>query len=196
MANDGYAPLERRLHAGEAPPKSADEYAPELPQGITIDALKGDPLFAGFLKGAHAKGMNNAQVSYAISEFQQRMALVEQQRNNPEVAEAELRKVWKDDAQLNAGLTQSYRGARAFAVDDDHAQRLEKKFGNDPDFIQLMAGVGKELGEDTPPAGLTTVETETLDSLKRNPAYLDAKHPEHGVIVAKVSALYRKLHPD
>jgi len=188
----GYTSLAQRLGSGEAPPKTADEYAPELPAGITMEALKTDPLFAGFLKGAHAKGLNNAQVSYAISEFQQRMLLAEQQRNDPGVAEAELGKVWQTPQQMEQGLTASFRGAQAFAEDKDHAERIDKKFGNDPDFIRLMARVGKELGEDAPPQGLNTVEAESLEVLERSPAYLDQKHPEHKVVVAKVKSLYDK----
>lgn len=182
------------MGSGEAPPKTAEEYAPELPAGITMDTLKTDPLFAGFLKGAHAKGLNNAQVSYAISEFQQRMQLAEQQRNDPGVAQAELEKVWTSPQEMEQGLNASFRGAQAFAEDKDHAARLDKKFGNDPDFIRLMARVGKELGEDAPPQGLNTVEAESLEALKANPAYLDQKHPEHRVVVAKVKALYDKKY--
>lgn len=189
-----YRGLEQRLGAGDAPPKSADEYAPELPEGLTLEALKADPLFTGFLKGAHAKGMTNAQVSYAIGQFQQRMALAELSRNDPAIAEVELQKVWTTEQQMTAGLRNSYRAAKAFAEDETHAAALEKKFGNDPDFIRLMAKIGGELGEDKPVQGLSHAEAETLETLKMHPAYMDAKHPEHRAITAKVTALYQKQY--
>lgn len=138
--------------------------------------------------------MTNAQVSYAISEFQQRMQLAEQMRNSPEIGEAELRKVWQTDQQMQQGLGQSFRAAKTFAADDDHMQRLDAKFGNDPDYIRLLARIGKELGEDTPPGGITPVESETRAQLMASPAYLDSKHPEHASVVAKVKALYGKEH--
>lgn len=193
----GYDSLAKRLGAGEAPPKTPDDYTPELPSGVTLDQLKSDPLYAGFLKGAHAKGLNNAQVSYLLGEFQQRVQLLQEQAADPAVAEAELGKVWTTPAAMERGLTSAYRGAQAFAEDADHAARLDKKFGSDPDFIRLMAKVGAELGEDKlPGGGLTSVEVETREALMRSPAYLDKRHPEHAATVAKVAALYRKQIPD
>lgn len=192
----GYGELAKRLGSGDAPPKTPEEYAPDLPEGVTMDALKSDPLFAGFLKGAHAKGLNNAQVSYILGEFQQRMQLMQEQARDPAVAEAELSKVWTTPAAMEKGLGNSYRAAKAFADGDEHFAKLEQKFGSDPDFIRLMAKIGAELGEDRPPAGLSPVEAETLETLKAHPAYGDAKHAEHQAVVAKVSALYRKLYPD
>lgn len=189
----GYQHLSQRL-GSDAPPKSPEEYAPELPSGITLDALKTDPMYAGFLKGAHAKGMTNAQVSYAVAEFTQRMALAEQMRNSPAIGEAELRKVWQTDQQLQQGLGQSFRAAKTFASDAEHMDRLDAKFGNDPDYIRLMARIGSELGEDTPPGGITPVESDTRAQLMSSPAYLDGKHPDHARTVAKVRVLYDKEH--
>lgn len=192
----GYGELAKRMGAGEAPPQTPDGYTPELPQGVTMEQLKTDPMFAGFLKGAHAVGLNNKQVSYLLGEYQQRIQLIEDQRANPAVAEAELGKVWTNEQAMSRGLNNAYRGAQAFAEDTEHAARLDKKFGSDPDFIRLMAKVGAELGEDTlPGGGLTQVEADTLESLRKSAAYTDSKHPEHAAAVAKVSALYAKLHP-
>lgn len=190
----GYQHLAQKLGT-DAPPKTPEEYAPELPQGLTLDALKTDPMFAGFLKGAHAKGLSNAQVSYVLGEFQQRMQLMEDQKSDPGVAEAELGKVWTTPQQMEKGLANSFRGAKAFAADDEHAKRLDEKFGNDPDFIRLMAKVGSELGEDRPPEGLSSVEQESLESLMSSAAYTDAKNPQHASTVAKVRALYAKKYP-
>ena len=161
-----------------------------------MDALKTDPLFAGFLKGAHAKGLNNSQVSYLLGEFQQRVQLFEQAKNDPAVAEAELRKTWQTDAQLEQGLASAYRAASAFAGDQETLARLDKKFGNDPDYLRLMANIGKELGEDKPAGGLTSVESDTLESLMGSEAYTNAKHPEHSKTVARVRSLYQKRYPD
>jgi hypothetical protein len=191
----GHAALEKRLGAGEAPPKDPDSYAPDLPQGVTMDALKSDPLYAGFLKGAHAKGLNNAQVGWLLGQFQERMAMATA-GPDPTVAEAELAGIWKLPGEMDKNLSNSYRAAHAFAADKEHAERVEQKFGNDPDFIRLMAKIGGELGEDRPPEGITSVEQETLESLIASPAYMDAKHPEHAKTVAKTRALYAKKYPD
>ncbi len=192
----GYSALSQRMGAGEAPPKSADEYQLDLPQGLAMDQLKTDPLFAGFLKGAHAKGLNNAQVSYLLGEFQQRVQLLDEHRNSPEVGAAELGKVWQTPQQMSAGLARCFKGTHAFAEDQDHAARLDKKFGNDPDFIRLMAKVGAELGEDRPVAEVSRVEVESREALMRSEAYSNPAHPEHATTVAKVRASYEKQYAD
>lgn len=181
------------MGAGDAPPKTAEEYSPELPQGWDADRLKADPMFAGFLKGAHAKGLNNAQLSWVLTEFQSRMDMM----RSPEIGAAELGKVWTTPEAMKLGLSQSFRGAQAFALDQDHAARLDAKFGNDPDFIRLMANIGKELGEDKPVnSGASTTDANTLEDLKAHPAYLDPKHAEHRRVKAQVEALYARLYPD
>ena len=186
----GYQALSQRLGAGDAPPKSPDEYAPAVTAGISLDALKADPKYQGFLKGAHARGMTNAQLGYVLDHY----AMAQQ----PDIAgaEAELRKTWATDDQLQRGLAQSYRATAAYAGDDATRERLEQKFGNDPDFIRLMARIGNELQEDRPPAGITQAESDTLESLMSSPAYLDARHPEHAVVVRKAQALYAKKYPN
>jgi hypothetical protein len=155
---------------------------------MTMDALKQDPLYAGFLKGAHSRGINNAQLSWVLAEYAQRMT------PNPAVAEAELRKVWPDDATLNAALGRSHRATSTFGK--ELMERLDAKFGNDPDFIMFTERVGAELGEDKGVnTGITAVEQESLESLMSHPSYIDTKHPEHDKTVARVRALYAKKFP-
>lgn len=190
---EGYAGLEKRMGAGDAPPATPDDYALALPEGVSIDALKADPLFKGFLKGAHARGMSNADVSFVIASYQQRMAMAA----SPEAGEAELRKEWITDDQMARGLADSYRAVKAFAGGDEQMARLEQKFGSDPDFVRLMARIGKELREDTPVAGaLSDVEQASLESLMASPAYHNAKDPKHAETVARVQAMYRKRYPE
>lgn len=181
------------MGAGEAPPKDADGYQPDLPQGMTLEALKTDPLFSGFLKGAHSKGLNNGQVSWLLSQFQERMAMVTA-GPDPAVAEAELAQIWKLPGEMDKGLKDSYRGAHAFAADADHAKRIGEKFGNDPDFIRLMARIGAELGEDKSPS-ITSVEQESLEQIMASKAYHDKSDPGHAIAVAKAKALYAKKFP-
>lgn len=189
IAGDGYAPLEKRLGTGDAPPKSPDEYAPAVTAGISLDALKADPKYQGFLKGAHARGMTNAQVGYVLDHYA--MAL----QPDPAAAEAELRKDWATDDQLQRGLAQAYRATAAYAGGDEALQKLMAKYENDPDFIRLMSRIGNEMQEDRPPAGITQAESDTLESLMKSPAYFDAKHPEHNATVRKAKELYAKKYP-
>jgi len=191
--SEGHSNLEKRLGAGDAPPATPEDYAPTLPQGLTMETLKADPLFSGFLKGAHARGMSNADVSFVLESYQARMALA----NSPEAGEAQLRKDWVTDDQMERGLAESYRAVAAFTNGDkDRMARIEAKFGNDPDFVWLTAQIGKELQEDTSvQGGLTGGEQQTRESLMSSPAYFDPKHPDHGKVTAQVRALYEKQFP-
>lgn len=191
--SDGHKALEQRLGAGDAPPQTPEAYEPKVPAGLKLEDLKADPLFNGFLKGAHARGMTNAHVSYVLEAMAEREAM----RNSPELAEPELRKVWVTDDQMKRGLSDAWRATNAFAAGDEpRMQRIEAKFANDPDFLWLMAQVGKELHEDPGVDGaLSASETETLESLMASKAYMDAKHPEHAQTVARVQRLYQKRFP-
>lgn len=186
----GYDSLSKRLGSGDAPPKAPEDYAPAVTAGISLDKLKDDPKYQGFLKGAHARGMTNAQLGYVLDHYA--MAL------QPDVAgaEADLRKTWASDEQLQRGLAQSYRATAAYAGDDETRARLDAKFGNDPDFIRLMARIGNELHEDSPPAGITQAESDTLESMMGSAAYLDSAHQDHAATVRKVQALYAKKYPN
>lgn len=173
------------MGAGDAPPAKPEDYAPAVPAGMSLDALKADPLYSGFLKGAHSRGMTNAQVSYVLESMAQRMA------PNPAAAEAALREAWPDDASLDAGLAKAHRAVKTYG--GELMDKLDAKFGSDPDFIRLMAKIGGELGEDPGVnTGITAAEQDTLESLISHPSYLDAKHPEHSRTVAKANQLYAK----
>jgi hypothetical protein len=187
----GYQALAKRMGAGDAPPAKPEDYAPTLPEGLTLDALKADPLYQGFLKGAHARGMTNAHVSYVLDALAQRM------RPDPVVAEAELRKVWPTDAELDKNLAGAFRVVKTYAGGDAQMAKLEAKFGSDPDFLQFMARIAPELGEDKAlQPDFTDNDADTLESVMTHPGYLDGKHPEHAKLVAKARGLYAKKYPE
>jgi hypothetical protein len=182
---EGYTHLERRLGAGDAPPKTPEDYAPAVTVPMDMAALKADPKYQGFLKGAHARGMTNAQLGYVLEHYASSV------KPDPVAAEADLRKDWVSDDQFQRGLSQAYRAAVRFAGSPELQARLESKFGSDPDFIRLMARVGSSMGEDRPPQqALSAAESDTLAALMAHPAYFDSKHPEHSIIVRKATELY------
>jgi hypothetical protein len=188
---DGHAHLEKRLGSGDAPPKTPEEYTPALPEGFTLEQFKEDPMFSGFLKGAHAKGLTNDQVSYVIGEYLNRAAPAA--APTAEQGEAELRKEWTSEEAFNQGLQQAFKAGKAFS--GDRYERIEQKFGSDPDFVWLMAQVGRELGED-PGVGQTfsAQETADMESLMKSDAYMNAKHPDHAKVMAQTKAAYAKRY--
>lgn len=153
---EAYKHLETRMGSGDAPPKDAGEYAVKLEgvDGFNWDEFKADESTQSFLKGAHAKGMTNAQVEYVIGEYLKAApGLVEggAQLSNEDCTAA-LKAAWGDDQAMQTNLKSSYRAAEAFASEagkPGNFQNLMAKYGNDPDFIAFTANIGKELAEDT-----------------------------------------------
>lgn len=153
---EAYKHLETRMGSGDAPPKSADEYAVKLEgvEGFNWEEFKADPDSQAFLKGAHAKGMTNAQVEYVIGEYMKAAPglISGGAQLSQEDCTAALKGVWADDQSYKSGVQASYRAAEAFASPEGQPgsfQNLMAKYGNDPDFIAFTANIGKELSEDT-----------------------------------------------
>lgn len=153
---EAYKHLETRMGSGDAPPKDAGEYSVKLEgvEGFNWDEFKADESTQSFLKGAHAKGMTNAQVEYVIGEYMKAAPGLVQggaQLSNEDCTAA-LKTVWADDQAMQTNLKSSYRAAEAFASAEGQPgnfQTLMAKYGNDPDFIAFTANIGKELAEDT-----------------------------------------------
>ena len=153
---EAYKHLETRMGSGGAPPKSHEEYAPKIElEGFDWDEFKADESTQSFLKGAHAKGLNNDQVEYVIGEYLKAApglmggaAVLTQQD-----CTAALKAVWGDEQSIRTNVSASYRAAEAFASQGDapgNFNTLMAKYGNDPDFIAFTANIGKELNEDSP----------------------------------------------
>jgi len=145
---EGYSELHKRLVAGEGPPKDPDAYeAKDLPHGLNFGDLRKDPKMGAWLKGAHAKGMSNAQIQHVFSGFAEYLGA--DAEASAEDCVAALRETWKDDASFSANLKASDRAARQLAEKagisyDD----INKAYGNDPKIIRLLAAIGAELKED------------------------------------------------
>lgn len=153
---EAYKHLETRMGSGDAPPKDVGEYSVKLEgvEGFNWDEFKADESTQSFLKGAHAKGMTNAQVEYVIGEYMKAApGLISggAQLSNEDCTAA-LKTVWADDQAMQTNLKSSYRAAETFASAEGQPgnfQNLMAKYGNDPDFIAFTANIGKELAEDT-----------------------------------------------
>lgn len=147
------ANLERRMGAGEAPPKAATDYKLELPEKIA-EALGADGLkqlgesevFKKFTENLHGLGLSQKQYAAVAAEMIERgMAL--RQGNaalDAQQATAELQKSWADQATYDKNIQAAYAAATAFGDD-----KLVAKYANDPDFIRFAAKVGAELHADT-----------------------------------------------
>ncbi|HAA40903.1 MAG TPA: hypothetical protein DCE36_12610 [Pseudomonas sp.] len=152
---ESYKHLETRMGSGDIPPKTAEEYAVKLEgvEGFNWDEFKADEGTQSFLKGAHAKGLTNAQVEYVIGEYMKAApGLVEGgvQLSQQDCA-ATLKAAWGDEQAMTQNVRASYRAAETFASEPGkpgNFAALQAKYGNDPDFIAFTANIGKELKED------------------------------------------------
>lgn len=201
---DAHKHLETRLGSGDAPPKTAEEYAVKLEgvEGFDWEEFKKDEGTQSFLKGAHAKGLTNDQVQYVIGEYMKAApALVEggSQLTAQDCTTA-LKSVWTDDAAMKANVTASYRAAQAFASEGTapgNFDALMAKYGNDPDFIAFTANIGKELKEDTAINGGPVNEADFAVKTAELRAQLEAmpQHdPKRAGIKAQLDAMYDRRY--
>ena len=197
---DHRANLERRMGAGEAPPKEAKDYATNVPEAlkeaIKTDELAASPKFQEFRDAMHAAGLSQKQfdqvvgkmLDYSIALQAGSAALNEQQ------AVAALREGWKTDAEFQQHTRAAFQAAQTFAAPVlGDMTKVMAKFGNDPDFIRVMAAVGAELGEDTSarPSGSISEQAE-IEALAKSPAYFNPNDPQHAAVKARVTAFYEK----
>lgn len=196
---DANRAFEKRFGSGDVPPKSPDEYNIEtLPEGITFEEIKNDPAMASFMKGAHARGITNAQLEYVFNEHLNIMAstLRANEQLSIEECEAELQKTWANPTEYQRNLGNAYRAVQAFAASPEDAEALDE-IGNHPALVRLLAKIGSELQEDEPiQEGTQAAESweQEVASLRANPAYTDPSHPEHKQVISKMTALYEKRY--
>lgn len=202
---EAYGHLEKRLGSGDAPPKTFDEYAPKVEvEGFSWDEFKADENSQSFLKGAHAKGLTNDQVSFVIGEYLK--AAPELIGGNAALSEQDcttaLKTVWADDQAMKAGVSASYRAAQAFASEGaapGNFDALMAKYGNDPDFIAFTANIGKELREDIPvngnnPASGVDFSVKAAE-LRAQLEAIPAHDPKRAGIKAQLDAMYAARYP-
>ena len=192
---DAYRSLESKLGKGAtlSAPEKPEDYKITAPlvdgkpmEGLDVEAFMADPMFQGVAKDAHAAGIPNEHMQFFMEKWLQNAPALLQADKQLTIEEAsgELSKLWGDEATFKGNMSQAYRATTEFAkgVADDQPgslARLDKKFGNDPDFVALMARIGKEskFGEDVPPGAASAVSDVDIVSLQKSEAYWKPEHP-------------------
>lgn len=202
---ESYKHLETRLGSGDIPPKTADEYAVKLEgvEGFNWDEFKADEGTQSFLKGAHAKGLTNAQVEYVIGEYMKAApGLVEGgvQLSQQECA-ATLKAAWGDEQAMTQNVRASYRAAETFASEPGkpgNFAALQAKYGNDADFIAFTANIGRELKEDKAINGGAQVNEADFNikagELRAQLQALPAHDPKRPGVQAQLDAMYEQKY--
>lgn len=151
---EGYAQAERRIGAGDLPPKSEDDYKlAGLPEGVDAKALLGDQETRAFLGRAHAAGLTDAQVSMVLAEYAQRVVAQEAASEEAHAArvasaERELRSTWTTPEQYSLSMRAASRALKELAASAEDAAALDRLAGNEPAFIRLLAAAGNLVAED------------------------------------------------
>lgn len=193
---ENYTHLEKRMGSGDAPPKTADDYAPEVKaEGFNWDEFKADPRMQSFMKTAHAKGITNDQMSFILGEYAQRAPELANgaAELDADAASASLRETWKTDAEFKQNIGLAYRAFSSLAAPGDDIDAI----GNNPMVIRMLARVGAEMQEDAPAGGdINLAEQQSNRDLMKSPAYMDPKHADHERVSAQVKAFYQKTYGD
>lgn len=196
---DAYGQLEKRLGSGDAPPRAAADYTVVVPDAFkeVIDPAT-DTGVQGFLTGAHAAGMTQAQVDYVMGQYFTMAPQLVAGAAHLDAAGAttELKKVWANDADFSQNVKHAYAGANAAAqkAGMDINEVMNGPLGNNPQFVRLMAAIGTEFKEDRPPGGATMGGAEDITKLQTSEAYTNPKHPEHATVSAKVRDYYQRKY--
>lgn len=194
---ENYSALEKRMAAGEAPPKTPEEYTPEISiDGIKWDDFKDDKNAKDFVGRAHAKGLNNEQLSFVLNEwFTNSQGLVGGAAAlDADTAKAELGKEWKSELEFNQNVTAAYRAFDSYASPGDK-DRIDE-IGNNPIVLRLLANIGKTLQEDTSASGggASAGGGESIEALIQSEAYQNPKHADHAAVSEKVRAHFMKKY--
>lgn len=209
---EGYKALEAKLGTGAGTvPATADDYQLTVPtdaegkalvDGVDLEDFKADPIYKDLAAKAQAKGISNEAMQFFVGEYLQfapQLFEANLQLGANEAKQA-LSAIWKDEPAMKAGLQSAARAAQGFAAPAGQPGSFDnvmQKFGNDPDFLALMASIGKEMGEDKPIASDPVAQADWQDQvneLKADPAYMDKTNPKHASVMAKINDLYQRRY--
>lgn len=194
---DAYSALEKRFGSGDLPPESADKYELDgkaIAEDFDMQAFMSDEKTKGFLKAAHAKGMSNAQVQFAVEfalkEFAPQFAADQAVLSSTQCVES-LKKEWGEQHTENAAAA-----TRAFnSLPDDLKDIVDKELGNNPAFNKVMALFGREMSEDSAPPNARGQAVGNIDELMASEAYNNPMHPDHEKVSKSVQAHFKSKYP-
>ncbi|MFT3806101.1 hypothetical protein [Arenimonas sp.] len=191
---DGHSALEKRLGTGDAPPATPDEYAPVV-EGLDFEALKQDPEYTGFLKAAHAKGINNDTLGWILGEYAKRAEGAAAPGMTIEEAQTAMQQHWPNPGDWDKNMQAGLRAIRAF-VPDATPEEIAT-LPNNPLLFRVLAAVGAEVTEDKlvsfNPSDVQSWEAE-LAAVYASEAFNQAGHPDHAKAVEKSTRLFAQRY--
>lgn len=177
--------LEKRMGSGDLPPKSAAEYAFKMPDGLEEFEFKSDKM-ESFKTEAHKLGFTQAQYEFVMARYIDAVPdLMEgSAKLSASEARAELQKAWPVSADFEVNISNAQRSLRGLPP---ALQEATREFGTNPAFLKVMAHMGAQMREDSPPAGAgAPAPAASIDSLMASKAYTDPKDPSHKMVSEQV----------
>jgi hypothetical protein len=182
-----YTALEQRMRDGGAPPKDVTGYTFEPPEDlkdIELDAERTQE----FKQFCHGLGLTTKQYQGVMERYVGTIGDIAEQAMQYQrtECEAQLKAVWKNDADIRKNVGLALKAFNALADEDIKAEL--PRLGNNPALLRILAKVGAEMQEDTATVAQHVQQPEDLSALMKNPAYWNEQHPDHERIKAKVRA--------
>jgi hypothetical protein len=196
-----YAELEKKLgNAAERAPATADEYKADavlakVKETTGQDVKLDDAQAKGFRDLAHGLGLSQTQYEGILGAyFQNVQGMVDGAFDNAMAKGKEsLAKSWgpADGDAFKGNMVQAAKAFNTYAPADMRNAQVMDQIGNNPVVLQILANVGKELGEDTRQnaGGAGGLD---IQALQKSEAYWNASHADHARVVAKVNEYYAK----
>lgn len=218
----GYVNAEKLIGRDQIPmPKTDDEFmatyarlgCPDDVSGynVTYDQIEDESLrgmmdedLKAFLPMAKEAGLNNKQASVIFSKYAGRIKELASQRDakvSSEMANAQAALKAEFGEQTDTKLAFANRALSALGDQALIDSIASSGLGRNPAFIKMMIRVGEmhaeELGIDkTGSSSLMSPNdlSNAISELQAHPAYMDASHPEHKVIVDRVAQLFARAN--
>ena len=186
-----YAHLEKRFGSGDVPPTTADEYQLEkyLPDGMEPVDANIKPILGEF----HKLGLTQKQVQGVMNVFGQQVELgLSQEKAGFESGQATLKAAW--GGEYDARLASAKKAIAAYGAEDPEIAKIaaDPKLSNNPLIVRLLSLAGADLNEDRPAKAMEGAAAESIDEIRKSPAYLNPKDPGHADAVRKVNEAYTK----
>jgi hypothetical protein len=186
-------------------PETPDKYEfgeVKLPEGQAVD----DEMEKAFREQAHKAGLTPKQAA-ALREWyygaaSEKIGSIESSiKEAREQAETSLRKEW--GGKFNENLSRAQAALKEFVPAEEMEATLEALDagpGNDPRLIKVFFNIAQAMTEDKILGTQASVNAKTaLEKaleITREPAYIDAKHPEHKAKVKQAEEMFRIAYPE
>lgn len=190
-----------KLGCPDDPKKYAFKYDDSKLSDVHKGALAKDvEMFRGWAKAA---GLNNAQANMVINKYAEQAGIYAAEdlakcTAETQACESALRSEWGEAYDLK--ITIANRVLSRYGDQNMIQAIVDSGLGRNPGFVRMISKLGEMTQEDvgldrTGGSQVMTPEAirEQIAEVQSHPAYLDASHPEHKMVVDRAQKLFERL---